>query len=308
MPLPETGSVDDFEHNTVGDVYIVPLPCTTVAPQATFTMSTDCTAGVGALPVETQQNTPPGPYNCDNDCGLLRRLTGTCCGFGGYLGNAILIPVGFALPFALLLPLGFVPIVAITIGGVTYPAGVALAVVLLVLLGTTLAGPFLVPFETSLEEEPDEQEQAGESNIESDTAICGVERIQLDPADAEMDVYYAGLQFMMAEYWYPGATVPTGTGPSGPVPTDPSTDDSGRYDFFSQRIYSGTMFYFGWWGHSVTGSYDVYGVPIDSVAAISDTPPTSLGGLTVYDDNNCQYTETANYAPANNEDVVGKLT
>jgi hypothetical protein len=96
-------------HTTPSNVTIVPLPCTTVPPSQTFTMSAACTSGIAALPTAGTQNTPPGPSNCTEDCDFFRELTQTCCGNGGSLGTPILWPPGVAAPFAVPFPVGYIP-------------------------------------------------------------------------------------------------------------------------------------------------------------------------------------------------------
>ncbi|KAL2822638.1 pectate lyase superfamily protein-domain-containing protein [Aspergillus granulosus] len=102
-------------HVTPDNVSIVPLPCTTVAPSATFTMSAECTSGILALPTAGTQNSPPGPSECEEECDIFRLLSQTCCGSDGTLANPILIPPLLPLPLPIPLPIGFIPNVPFSI-------------------------------------------------------------------------------------------------------------------------------------------------------------------------------------------------
>jgi len=74
---------------------IVPLSCTTVAPQATFTLTPECASEIaplqGSSPGVTSQNSPPGPNDCSEICDVFRLLTNTCCGIDGSVGNPVMI-------------------------------------------------------------------------------------------------------------------------------------------------------------------------------------------------------------------------
>lgn len=80
IPLALTGAniggLSGNVHQTPDNVTIVSLPCTTVAPSATFTLSAACTSGIWALPSSgpsgTYQNNPPGPVDCHEVCDIFR--------------------------------------------------------------------------------------------------------------------------------------------------------------------------------------------------------------------------------------------
>jgi hypothetical protein len=108
-------STGNNRHITPDNVSIVPLPCTTVPPSQTFTMSAECTSGILALPTAGTQNSPPGPSQCDEECDIFRLLSQTCCGSNGTLANPILIPPLLPVPLPIPLPIGFIPNVAFSV-------------------------------------------------------------------------------------------------------------------------------------------------------------------------------------------------
>ncbi|KAF2793031.1 glycoside hydrolase family 55 protein [Melanomma pulvis-pyrius CBS 109.77] len=100
---------NDTAHLSPTTASILPLPCTTVPPSSTFTLSAACATDVCNLPANSgSQNVPPGPSDC-NSCDLVRRLSGTCCGIGGDVINPILIPQGTELCFPMPIPKGYKP-------------------------------------------------------------------------------------------------------------------------------------------------------------------------------------------------------
>ncbi|KAH8816005.1 hypothetical protein F5884DRAFT_895838 [Xylogone sp. PMI_703] len=143
-PLPNPFEVEPLEHDT-GNVTILPLPCTTVAPSATFTMLAECTPGIASLPAETQKNQPPGPSNCKHNCSFFRRITGTCCGIGGFLLNPLLIPAHIPLPWEAVFPGAFVFPFAFTIGPVSIEANVPIPEAILVPTGFEFPDALHIP-------------------------------------------------------------------------------------------------------------------------------------------------------------------
>lgn len=118
----DIGGYDDSkgDSTTPATVYIVPLPCTTVAKGSTFTMSAECTSGILALPTSgpdaSINNDPSGtPDTCEEICDFWRLLSGTCCGYGGSLGNPVEIPPNVTIPYDIPLPTDYIPTWNITI-------------------------------------------------------------------------------------------------------------------------------------------------------------------------------------------------
>jgi chitinase len=89
---------------------IIPMPHTTVAAGQTFTLGSGASTDVPHLPNGGNQNNPQGPGadKC-SQCSFFRRITSTCCGTGGSVGNPILIPAGVPTPMDIPLPAGFTP-------------------------------------------------------------------------------------------------------------------------------------------------------------------------------------------------------
>ncbi|KAE8315357.1 glycosyl hydrolase family 71-domain-containing protein [Aspergillus transmontanensis] len=111
------GSSDGATPGTVG---IKPLPCTSLAPSATFTLSAACTDGILNLPTSGPEasvnNIPAGsPAVCNEVCDFFRLLTGTCCGQGGNTTNTVEIVPSLVIPLDIPLPSGFVPNVPIIV-------------------------------------------------------------------------------------------------------------------------------------------------------------------------------------------------
>jgi len=162
------GSQDSGLHKSPVSATIISLPCTSVPPHSTFTLNNACatniaglgdsgsgnadaatTSGSGAQPTAfaygvdpTFQNIPPGPNGCTGSCDFYRLITGTCCGYGGSVGNPIFISPGVQLPVDIPLPAGYTPTVSFnSTTGVTVPAGVILTIPEAIPAGTTLDQP-----------------------------------------------------------------------------------------------------------------------------------------------------------------------
>lgn len=95
------------------------LTCTKLAPGATFTITADCATEISHRGPLTNNNSPPGPANCRENCDLLREFTGTCCGIGGSIGCPVVIVPNVPLPLGLPLPPGFKPTAPVIIPGYT---------------------------------------------------------------------------------------------------------------------------------------------------------------------------------------------
>lgn len=127
-----TSGTTGSDHTTPKEVGLLPLKCTTVAPSATFTMSSACTGAILTLPTSgsaaSKNNSksyvtkkgkdysranpngdPPGPDSCNERCDFWRLVTGTCCGYGGSISNPVEIPPGVVIPYDIPIPTGFVP-------------------------------------------------------------------------------------------------------------------------------------------------------------------------------------------------------
>lgn len=89
---------------------IIPLSATTVPAGQTLTLSSAVASQASTLPFDGNQNSPKGPGTARcGVCDLQRLLTSTCCGWGGTVGNPIVIPANIPLPAPLILPTGFTP-------------------------------------------------------------------------------------------------------------------------------------------------------------------------------------------------------
>lgn len=126
---------------------IIPLPHTTVGPQATLTLTGPISSDVAILPNNGNQNDAPGPgANVCQECSFFRLLTSTCCGTGGSVANPIEISPNVPTPLDIPLPAGFVPNQDFTdADGANHPAGVALPGETIVPRGTVFTEPFTIP-------------------------------------------------------------------------------------------------------------------------------------------------------------------
>lgn len=112
-----------------------------------MTISAILRADITGLPKSGSQNNGPGPGGdiCPQCC-FFRRLTSTCCGTGGSIGNPIEIAAGIQTPMDISLPAGFTPNQRFLDGkGNAHAAGVALAEDTILPIGFLFAKPFVIP-------------------------------------------------------------------------------------------------------------------------------------------------------------------
>jgi len=113
----------------------------------TLTISAILGADITGLPNNGNQNNGVGPGGdiCPQCC-FFRRLTSTCCGTGGSIGNPIVIAARVQTPMDIKLPAGFKPNQRfLDSRGKAYAAGVPLAEDTTLPIGSVFANPFLIP-------------------------------------------------------------------------------------------------------------------------------------------------------------------
>ncbi|OCK73889.1 glycoside hydrolase family 18 protein, partial [Lepidopterella palustris CBS 459.81] len=143
--VPQSGA--GVEHMSPTSATVIPLPVTSVASTATFTVDNPAASNVAVLSNEGDQNLPPGPgfANC-NYCDLMRLITSTCCGIGGSVANPILILPEVPLPADLVLPAGFQPSSGFySNAGIYYPPYTPLPNTVTIPSGTKFPVAFPIP-------------------------------------------------------------------------------------------------------------------------------------------------------------------
>lgn len=112
-----------------------------------MTISAVLEADITGLPNSGNQNNGVGPGGdiCPQ-CYFFRRLTSTCCGTGGSIGNPIVIAARVQTPMDIKLPAGFTPNQRfLDSKGKPHAAGVPLTDDTTLPIGSVFANPFLIP-------------------------------------------------------------------------------------------------------------------------------------------------------------------
>ena len=85
--------------------------CGNVPLGGTVVLTPGCITAINNLPDSSSANTGQKPGACPEQCGLLRKMTDTCCGVNGTIGIGVTFPPGETTPFTIpiVLPKGLVP-------------------------------------------------------------------------------------------------------------------------------------------------------------------------------------------------------
>ncbi|KAF2271257.1 glycoside hydrolase [Westerdykella ornata] len=162
------GLDDPNGYNSPESATIIPMSHTTVPAGQTFTVGGGAATDLPRLPNGGNQNIPsgPGPEKC-GQCSFFRRITSTCCGTGGSVGNPILIPAGVPTPMDIPLPPAFAPNQSFTdSNGTLIPANQALPRETIIPRNTVFTQPFIIGPGTPLREgESDDQNSNSSSHI-----------------------------------------------------------------------------------------------------------------------------------------------